>query len=493
MAEENKLVSIRREKLNILRQQGVAYNNNFKPLNEVALLHELYDNKTKEELSILAAKISVAGRIIATRMMGKASFISLLDDDTEIQIYIQKDNIGENNYINFKTDDIGDIVGVVGEIFKTNKNELSIRAESYQLLSKSLHPLPEKFHGLTDTEQKYRQRYVDLIINEKTRQTFKNRVKIINGIRNYFNNLDFMEVETPMMHTQPGGATACAFETHHNAMNMPLYLRIAPELFLKRLIIGGFNRVYEINRSFRNEGVSKKHNPEFTMIEFYQAYATYEDLITLTEDLLKNLCQLVHNKLQFINNNIKYDFSKKFARKTLKQIIKEYNPKLENINNFDNVLSYVKSIGIRPEKNWGLGKLQFEIFEKTVEDNLIQPIFITEYPTEVSPLARKNDKNPDITDRFEFFAGGVEIANGFSELNDPEDQARRFMAQVANKKAGDDEAMSYDKDYITALEYGMPPTAGEGIGIDRLVMLLTDQQTIKDVILFPHMKNQNSI
>jgi lysyl-tRNA synthetase, class II len=493
MTAENKLIKQRRDKLQSLRGEKKAFINNFKPKNKISDIISLYDSKDKVQLADLGIRVSLAGRIMTTRMMGKAAFVSLQDDTGTIQLYIQKDNIGEDNYNRFKNDDIGDIVGIKGEVFKTNKQELSVRVSFYSLLSKALRPLPEKFHGLTDTEARYRMRYVDLIINDKSRKIFKNRFKIIEEMRNFFKEENFYEVETPMMHVLAGGATARAFQTYHNAYDMPLYMRIAPELFLKRLIVGGFERVYEINRSFRNEGVSTKHNPEFTMIEFYQAYATYQDLMDLTENLLRKLTYIIHDKLQFRSNNIDYDFEKPFERMTLIDAIKKHNPNLKNVKDFDELLAYCETIDIKVEENWGVGKLQLEIFEKTVEDKLILPTFITEYPTEVSPLARKNDQDPNITDRFEFFVGGVEIANGFSELNDPEDQAKRFKKQVANKEKGDMEAMSFDEDYIKALEYAMPPTAGEGIGIDRLVMLLCDRQSIKDVILFPHMKplNQN--
>jgi lysyl-tRNA synthetase class 2 len=398
--------------------------------------------------------------------------------------------LGDDLYDAFKGWDSGDIVGVEGLLFKTQKGELTVKADKLQLLTKSLRPLPEKFHGLSDLEQRYRQRYLDLIMSDETRATFKTRSRIINYIRNFFTERDFMEVETPMLQAIPGGATARPFETHHNALDIDMYLRIAPELNLKRLVVGGFERVFEINRSFRNEGVSVRHNPEFTMIEFYQAYATYHDLMDTTETLMKGLAMDVLGSTQVSYQGETFDFAQTFDRITVKNSILKYNPDLSaaDIETEDQAQKVAENLGIPTEDSWGLGKLQIEIFEKTVEHRLLNPTFITEYPAEVSPLARRNDNDKFITDRFELFIGGREIGNGFSELNDAEDQAERFHMQVAEKDAGDDEAMHYDADYIRALEYGMPPTAGEGIGIDRLVMLLTDSASIRDVILFPHMR-----
>jgi lysyl-tRNA synthetase class 2 len=403
---------------------------------------------------------------------------------------VTRDELPEDFYNQqFKKWDIGDIIGTSGVLFKTNVGELSVRVDSIKLLTKSLRPLPEKFHGLSDQETRYRQRYVDLIMNENSRNTFKRRSKIVSYIRNFFNDADFIEVETPMLQTIPGGATAKPFETHHNALDMPMYLRISPELYLKRLVVGGMDRVFEINRNFRNEGLSTRHNPEFTMIEFYQAYATYHDLMDLTEKLFRGIA------IDICNNNIihyqgdDFDFSKAFNRISVFDSILEYNPNLNAQDlNEDNAKNTAKKLGIEVKNSWGLGKIQIEIFEATVEEKLMQPTFITQYPTEVSPLARRNDNDPFLTDRFELFIGGREIANGFSELNDAQDQAERFKAQVAEKDAGDDEAMHYDADYIRALEYAMPPTAGEGIGIDRLVMLFTNSASIRDVLLFPHMR-----
>jgi lysyl-tRNA synthetase class 2 len=403
---------------------------------------------------------------------------------------VTRDELPEGFYNErFKKWDIGDIIGAVGTLFKTNVGELSIRISDIKLLTKSLRPLPEKFHGLSDQEIRYRQRYVDLITNEQARNTFKRRSQIVSYIRNFFNDIDFIEVETPMLQTIPGGATAKPFETHHNALDIGMYLRIAPELYLKRLVVGGMDKVFEINRNFRNEGLSTRHNPEFTMIEFYQAYATYHDLMDLTEQLLRGIALDVCGNTTIHYQGDDFDFSKSFDRISVFDSILQYNPTLtaDDLNE-DNAKKTAENLNIQVKDNWGLGKIQIEIFEATVEEKLMQPTFITEYPTEVSPLARRNDDNPFITDRFELFIGGREIANGFSELNDAEDQAARFKAQVAEKDAGDDEAMHYDADYIRALEYGMPPTAGEGIGIDRLVMLFTDSPSIRDVLLFPHMR-----
>jgi lysyl-tRNA synthetase class 2 len=413
-----------------------------------------------------------------------------MDSSGKLQIFLMRDDLPEGYYNEqFKKWDIGDIVGVAGVLFKTKTDELSIRVREIKLLTKSLRPLPEKFHGLSDTEIKYRKRYVDLIVNEESRNVFKMRSKIIRYIRNFFEHKNFTEVETPMMQTIPGGATARPFATHHNALDMDMFLRIAPELYLKRLIVGGMDRVFEINRNFRNEGLSTRHNPEFTMIEFYEAYATYEDLMNLSEELFKGIATDVCGSNIIKYGDYEFDFSKPFTRLSVFDSILEYNKNLTaNDLNEQNAKQTAEKLGIQVKENWGLGKIQIEIFEATVEEKLIQPTFITQYPAEVSPLARRNDDNDFITDRFELFIGGREIANGFSELNDSEDQKQRFLAQVAEKEAGDDEAMFYDADYIEALEYGMPPTAGQGIGIDRMVMLFTNSHSIRDVLLFPHMR-----
>jgi lysyl-tRNA synthetase class 2 len=422
--------------------------------------------------------------------MGKASFVQLQDTSGQIQLFVTRDSLDEGFYNEqFKKWDIGDIIGASGVLFKTQTGELSIRVSDIKLLTKSLRPLPEKFHGLTDQETIYRQRYVDLIMNEGSRKVFQRRSEIISYIRQFFISHNYLEVETPMMQVIPGGAAAKPFITHHNALDMDLYLRIAPELYLKRLVVGGFDRVFEINRNFRNEGLSPRHNPEFTMIEFYEAYANYHDYMDLTESLFKGIAIDVCKSAKIQYQGDEFDFSKPFERLSVFDSILKYNSKLSASDlSEENIKNTASDLGVHLKDNWGLGKIQIEIFEATVEEKLIQPTFVTEYPTEVSPLARRNDQNSFITDRFELFIGGREIANGFSELNDPEDQAQRFKDQVSEKDAGDDEAMHYDADYIRALEYGMPPTAGEGIGIDRLVMLFTDSASIRDVLLFPHMR-----
>lgn len=488
--EENKLILERKTKLKELRQKGNPFVNNFKPNNCSIDIIENYNSFSKEELIAKNKQVSVAGRMMLRRVMGKASFAQLQDASGKIQLYVTRDDLAQNFYNdNFKKWDIGDIIAAKGVLFKTKTNELSIRVSEISLLTKSLRPLPEKFHGLTDKEMIYRQRYLDLIMNESSRNIFKRRSEIISYIRNFFLQHNYLEVETSMMHPIPGGAIAKPFIVHHNALNIDMYLRIAPELYLKRLIIGGMERVFEINRNFRNEGLSNRHNPEFTMIEFYQAYATYNDLMDLTEDLLRKIAKDVCKSEQIQYQGQTFDFSKKFERLSVFDAILKYNPHLtkQDITQ-DKVKVSAEKLAIKVKDSWGLGKIQIEIFEKTVEEKLIQPTFITEYPAEVSPLARKNDDNPFVTDRFELFIAGREIANGFSELNDAEDQAQRFSAQTLEKNTGDDEAMHYDSDYIKALEYGMPPTAGEGIGIDRLVMLFTDSKSIRDVLLFPHMR-----
>ena len=490
--DENILIAQRRDKLATIRENGVAFPNDFKRENYTYALHIEYGDYDKPWFEENEIRVAVAGRMMLKRVMGKASFATISDMCGRIQLYVQKNGIGDDAYADFKTMDIGDILGAEGVLFKTQKGELSVKVDKLQLLTKSLRPLPEKFHGLTDQEQRYRQRYIDLIMNDESRSTFMTRSMIVNYIREFFNRRDFLEVETPMLQTIPGGATARPFETHHNALDIDMYLRIAPELYLKRLVVGGFERVFEINRNFRNEGLSSRHNPEFTMIEFYQAYATYEDLMDMTEELLKGIASDVIGKTQIEYQGDTYDFGKPFARMTVLESIMHFNPefKEDDLNDFDAAKKIAEGLEIPMQDYWGLGKIQIEIFEKTVESNLMQPTFITAYPAEVSPLARRNDENPFVTDRFEFFIGGREIGNGFSELNDAEDQAERFQKQVAEKDAGDNEAMHYDADYVRALEYGMPPTAGEGIGIDRLVMLFADAPSIRDVILFPHMRTE---
>ena len=490
MNEDNKLVTERKSKLATLRELGNPFVNDFQPKDFAKDVSASYGQLSKEELDEKTVEVSMAGRMMLKRVMGKASFAHIQDSSAQIQLFVTRDELPEDFYNEqFKKWDIGDIVGVKGTLFKTKVGELSVRVSEIKLLTKSLRPLPEKFHGLSDQETRYRQRYVDLIMNQDSRDVFKRRSQIVSYIRYFFDKNDFMEVETPMLQSIPGGATAKPFETHHNALDMQMFLRIAPELYLKRLIVGGMDRVFEINRNFRNEGLSTRHNPEFTMIEFYQAYATYHDLMDLTENLFRGIATDVCGSATIQYQGDEFDFSKAFKRISVFDSILQHNPDFcaEDLSE-DSASATAKKLGIKVKESWGLGKIQIEIFEATVEEKLIQPTFITEYPTEVSPLARRNDDNPFITDRFELFIGGREIANGFSELNDAEDQAERFKKQVLEKDAGDDEAMHYDSDYIRALEYGMPPTAGEGIGIDRLVMLFTDSPSIRDVLLFPHMK-----
>ncbi|ATA20772.1 lysyl-tRNA synthetase class II [Gibbsiella quercinecans] len=490
-SELNNELQARREKLALLREKGIAFPNDFRRDSISDKLHAEYDGKDNEELEALGIEVTVAGRMMTRRIMGKASFVTLQDVGGRIQLYVARDDLAEGIYNEqFKKWDLGDILGARGKLFKTKTGELSVHCTELRLLTKALRPLPDKFHGLADQETRYRQRYLDLIANDESRNTFKVRSQIMAGIRSFMVGRGFMEVETPMMQVIPGGASARPFITHHNALDIDMYLRIAPELYLKRLVVGGFERVFEINRNFRNEGVSPRHNPEFTMMELYMAYADYKDLIELTETLFRTLAQDVLGTPQVQYGDEVFDFSKPFEKLTMKEAIKKYRPEtdLADLDDMAKTLAIAESIGINVEKSWGLGRVVTEIFEEVAESHLIQPTFITEYPAEVSPLARRNDVNPEITDRFEFFIGGREIGNGFSELNDAEDQAQRFADQVAAKDAGDDEAMFYDEDYVTALEHGLPPTAGLGIGIDRMVMLFTNSHTIRDVILFPAMR-----
>jgi len=486
--DENSIIQQRREKLAKLRAKGQAFPNDVHRDALAADLHGLYGNRSAESLEQEKVRVKVAGRMMGKRIMGKASFAHLQDSSGRLQLFLQKDALGET-YEDFKTWDLGDIVAAEGEIFKTKTGELSVRAEKARLISKSLLPLPEKFHGLADTETRYRQRYLDLIMNPPSAEVFRTRTRIVQHVRDFMNALGYLEVETPMMQPIPGGAVARPFITHHNALDMQLYLRIAPELYLKRLVVGGYERVFEINRNFRNEGVSTRHNPEFTMLEFYQAYATYVDLMDLTESLMRSLATALTGGSTITYQGEAYDFGPAFKRLSIEQAIIETNKldksKIRDVAYLQDACAKHK---IPTKKFWGAGKLQFTLFEHTVEPNLKQPTFIIDYPVEVSPLSRKKDSDPFLVDRFEFYVGGRELANGFSELNDPEDQAERFKAQVAEKDAGDQEAMFYDADYVRALEYGMPPTAGEGIGIDRLVMLFTDSASIRDVILFPLMR-----
>ncbi|MGQ9831207.1 MAG: lysine--tRNA ligase [Thermochromatium sp.] len=492
--DENKLIAQRREKLARLRERGQAFPNDFR---RDALAGELltrYGSLEAEELDARVVRVKLAGRLMTRRIMGKVSFAHLQDMSGRIQIFVQRDQVGEETYDHFKRElDLGDILGVTGQVFKTKTGELSVRCEAIRLLTKALRPLPEKFHGLTDLERRYRQRYLDLIMNASTRETFRIRAAIVQFIRDYLNARGYLEVETPMMQVIPGGAVARPFITYHNALDMPLFLRIAPELFLKRLVVGGFEKVYEINRNFRNEGLSTRHNPEFTMLEFYEAYADYQDLMDLTEDMLRRMATDILGTTQIQYQGTTYDLGRPFARLSVREAILQFNPELTeaDVDDLERLRAVVEHHGVVIQPTWGVGRLQVELFEQTVEGRLLDPTFVTHYPTEVSPLARRNDENPSVTDRFELFIGGREIANGFSELNDAEDQAERFRAQVAEKEAGNQEAMYYDADYIRALEYGLPPTAGEGIGIDRLVMLFTDSPSIRDVLLFPHMRPES--
>ena len=489
--DENKLIAQRREKLTALREQGVAFPNDFRRNVVAGELHAEYGDMDGAELETRTVRAKVAGRLMSRRVMGKASFAHLQDMSGRIQLFVQRDVLGADDYARFKKElDIGDIVGASGQLFKTKTGELSIKVDQLRLLTKSLRPLPEKWHGLSDQESRYRQRYLDLIMNESARATFQTRTRIVQFIREFLNTRDYLEVETPMMQAIPGGAVARPFITHHNALDMQLFLRIAPELYLKRLVVGGFERVYEINRNFRNEGLSTRHNPEFTMLELYQAYADYQDLMDLTEQMIRALAEQVLGTTTIHYQGDDYDLSQPFGRLTVRESILHFNPDIapEDLDDPARARAIAERLEIHLKPGYGLGKVQVEIFEKTVESRLMQPTFITAYPTEVSPLARLNDDDSFVTDRFEFFVGGREIANGFSELNDAEDQAERFRKQVAEKDAGDLEAMHFDADYIRALEHGMPPTAGEGIGIDRLVMLFTDSPSIRDVLLFPHMR-----
>lgn len=493
--DTNALIEQRRSKLSALREAGQAFPNDFRRDVMAGELLAEYGEKDSEALEVSPLRVKVAGRMMSRRIMGKASFAHLRDMSGQIQLFVTRDNFPEGFYNEqFKKWDIGDIIGAEGVLFKTKTGELSVRVDSLQLLTKSLRPLPEKWHGLSDQETKYRQRYVDLIMNEVTRKTFKIRSQVVDYMRRFLLDRDYMEVETPMMHAIPGGATARPFATYHNALDIDLYLRVAPELYLKRLVVGGFERVFEINRNFRNEGLSTRHNPEFTMVEFYQAYADYRELMDLTEEMLRGMAQEIHGTTALPYQGETFDFGKPFTRMTVVDSILHFNSdlKLEQLKTLEDACAVARDLKIPLKDSYGLGKVQIEIFEKTVEHRLLDPTFITAYPTEVSPLARRNDDDPFVTDRFEFFVGGREIANGFSELNDAEDQAERFRKQVEEKDAGDNEAMHFDEDYITALEHGMPPTAGEGIGIDRLVMLFTDSPSIRDVLLFPHMRPKKS-
>lgn len=489
-ASEVQLLAQRRAKLEQLRADGNPYRNDFRRDALAGELQQRFADSTAEQLEQHSQRVAIAGRMMTQRVMGKASFAHIKDMSGQIQLYVRRDSLAEGCYADFKKWDLGDIVGATGTMFRTQKGELSVLVDELILITKALRPLPEKWHGLTDVEARYRQRYLDLIMNDETRETFRLRTRSIDFIRRFLDQRGFLEVETPMMQTLPGGAAARPFVTHHNSLEMDLYLRIAPELYLKRLVVGGFEKVFEINRSFRNEGLSTRHNPEFTMLEFYEAYADYEDLIQLTETLLRELTIEITGSSELEYQGERYDFGRPFQRMTVIEAILAHNPGVTaaELEDAGSARAVAERLGVPLQPDYGRGKVLIEIFEKTAEANLSGPIFITAYPTEVSPLARRNDDDPFVTDRFEFFVAGREIANGFSELNDPDDQAERFRAQVAAGDGGDREAMPFDGDYIRALEHGMPPTAGEGIGIDRLVMLLTNAASIRDVLLFPHLR-----
>ena len=491
--DENQIIAERRAKLAGLRQAGNAFPNTFRREQVAAQLHQHYDDSSKEQLEAQPITVTVAGRMVLKRVMGKASFATIQDMSGRIQLYVSDDHTGAAVHAEFKHYDLGDIIGAQGMLFKTKTGELSIRVTGLQLLTKSLRPLPEKFHGLTDQEQKYRQRYLDLITNEDTRRVFTIRSKVIQAMREFFVARDYLEVETPMMHPIPGGASARPFSTHHNALDMALYLRIAPELYLKRLVVGGLEKVFEINRNFRNEGISTRHNPEFTMVEFYEAYQDYTYLMDFTEQMLREVAEKVLGTTQISYQGKTLDLAKPFMRLTITQAIQKFHPSYSEaqLQDRDFLIEQLQALKIAYKPHDGIGGLQLSLFDETTEHLLFEPTFIVDYPAEVSPLARRNDTNPDITDRFELYIAGREIANGFSELNDPEDQAARFQEQAKAKDAGDAEAMHYDADYIRALEYGLPPTAGEGIGIDRLIMLLTDSPSIRDVILFPQLRRED--
>ena len=496
--DENSIIAERRAKLDAIRAKGVAFPNDFRPAHKAADLQAQYASSTREELEAQSVEVSVAGRMMLKREAGKKAAFATLQDasglkaDGRIQLYVTSDKTGEAEMEAFRHYDLGDILGIEGVLFKTKTDELTIKVTKLRLLTKSLRPLPDKFHGLANQETKYRQRYVDLIMSEETRRTFKARTAAMSSIRNFMNSHGFMEVETPMLHVIPGGAAAKPFITHHNALDMEMYLRIAPELYLKRLVVGGFERVFEVNRNFRNEGVSPRHNPEFTMMEFYAAYVDYKWLMDFTEEVIRKAAIDAHGTAVLTYQGKELDLSKPFQRLTIVGAINKYAPHYtsEQLNDMNFLKAELLKFGVKPIATAGLGALQLALFEETAEAQLWEPTYIIDYPAEVSPLARASDTVPGITERFELFMTGREIANGFSELNDAEDQAARFMAQVAAKDAGDEEAMYFDADYIRALEYGLPPTGGCGIGIDRLMMLITDSPNIRDVILFPHLRRE---
>ena len=490
--DQNKLVEERRNKLLSLREEGFNYPISIEIDATVKDLFETYGESTREEVSDANKTVKIAGRMMAKRIMGKSSFSKVVDSSGSIQLFLNSKNLDEKTYNNFKTYDVGDIIWVEGILFRTKTDELTVNVGKIEVLSKSLRPLPEKYHGLTDTETRYRKRYLDLIMSDDSKAVFQKRSKIVTTIRAFLDQKDILEVETPMMHPIAGGAIAKPFITHHNTLDRDFFLRIAPELYLKRLVVGGLHRVYEINRSFRNEGISTKHNPEFTMLELYLAYASHEEIMTLVEDMIIDIAITLNGSTTIQYQDREYDLSGPYKRMTLEASVIQYNPKMDpkKIRDRETLLKTCKELKIKTNDDASTGKLLFEIFEKTVEDNLIEPTFITGYPRDVSPLSRTNDNDPWLVDRFEFFIAGSELANGFQELNDPDDQSDRFKAQVKERNDGDDEAMVFDQDYIEALEYGMPPTSGLGVGIDRLVMLFTESPSIRDVLLFPHMREK---
>ncbi len=488
--DENQIIAERRAKLAELRKRGVAFPNDFTREHLAADLHGTWDTKSNEEIEPKQVVVAVAGRMMLKRVMGKASFATIQDMSGRVQLYVARDGVGEAAYEAFKHYDLGDILGAKGSLFKTKTGELSMKVKDLRLLVKALRPLPEKFHGLADQEQRYRQRYVDLIMSEEARAVFQARSRIVQAIRDFMTGKGFLEVETPMMQPIPGGANAKPFKTHHNALGMDLFLRVAPELYLKRLVVGGFEKVFEINRNFRNEGISTRHNPEFTMLEFYEAYRDYRYLMDFSEEMLRSLAKTVLGATTLRYGEHSINLAKPFERLTIEQALRKHAPEYAGATDPKILAATLVLFGFKADPKSSLAVLKLQAFE-TIEDRLVQPTFIVDYPAEVSPLARRNDSNPEVADRFELYIGGREIANGFSELNDPEDQAARFEEQARAKAAGDEESMYYDADYIRALEYGMPPAAGEGVGIDRLVMLFTDSPSIRDVLLFPHLRQES--
>ena len=492
MSEERNEFEVRRHKLDSLRGQGFNFPNDFKPTHHAAVLHEDYDDLTKEQLAERAIEVAIAGRVVLRRDMGKASFATLYDTGDRIQIYVRSDNVSEQTYEDFKhLIDVGDIVAVRGVVMKTNRGELTVEAQELRILVKALQPLPEKYHGIADQEFKYRRRYVDLIVDQESRSVFETRSKVLSSIRQFFQARDYWEVETPMLHPIPGGASAKPFTTHHNALSRDLYLRIAPELYLKRLVVGGVERVFEINRNFRNEGLSTRHSPEFTMLAFYESYATFEDMMDLTDEMMRQIVRDTTGGVSVSFGDLELDFEQPASRITmLDAVANELGEEPNTLRDEGHVRTIADKLEVHVAKSMDAGAILNELFEARVEHQLEQPTFVTQYPASISPLAMRNKEDPDFTDRFEYFIAGREIANGFSELNDPEDQRARFEHQASLKSAGDEEAMSIDEDFITALEYGMPPTAGEGLGIDRLIMLLTDRHSIRDVLLFPQLRDR---